>query len=224
MKKVFIVFCLLFLIPVAFVYSQTKVKIDCKQNLENIYQIQVYKYKYEIVQFIHKYRSGGMFVKNDHFLNNSFELIRGCPYFEEKSKVWKGGSPVRLPISEEQEKQMEKVEWISKEEMNIFLEQLNYTPEEALIDYSDFIQNIKLEKEIYLKCIDEAIAKHSTSKKYTKKQISYYFTPPHVSVLSPLMTKLDFLKVFKEFILINDEEILPDYWRVNDFLKCNCKI
>ena len=225
MKKVFIVFCL-FLIPIAFVYSQSKVRIDCKQNLKNIFKIQEYKYKYEIVQFIYKYRNGGMFVKNDYFLNYSFELIRGYPYFEEKPKVWKGG-PVRFPISEEQEKQMEKVEWMSKEELDRYLEQLNYTPEEALIDYSDFIQNIKLEKEMYLKCIDEVIVKRNTSKKYTQKQISYYFTPPHESLLPPLMTKLDFLKVFKEFILINDEEILPDYWKVNDFLKihkCNLRL
>jgi len=216
MKKVIILICL-FLIPIAFVYSQSKAKINCKQNLENIFKIQGYKYKYEIVQFIYKHRNGGMFVKNDDFLNYSFELIRGNPYFKEKPEVWKGG-PVRLPISVDPEK-MEKVEWISKEEMNRYLEQLNYTPEEALIDYSDFIQNIKLEKERYLKCIDEVIAKRSASKKYTKKQISYYFKPPHESLLPPSMTKLDFLKVFKEFIIKNDEGVLPDYVRVMDFLE-----
>lgn len=216
MKKVFIILCLSF-IPIVFLYSQTKVKIDCKQNLENIYKIQGYKYKYEIVQFIYKHRSGGMFLKNDSFLNYSFELIRGFPYFEEKAKVWEGGI-VRLPISDEQEK-MEKVEWMSKEEMNIYLEHLNYTPDEALKDYSDFIQNIKLEKEMYLKCIDEVITKRSASKKYTKKQISYYFKPPHESIFPPPMSELDFLKVFKEFIINNDEGVLPDYVRVMDFLK-----
>jgi len=216
MKKVFVVFCL-FLIPIAFVYSQKKVKINCKQYLEIIFQIQEYKYKYEIVQYIYKYRNGGMFLKNDSFLNDSFELIRGCPYFEEKAKVWEGGI-VRLPISDEQEK-VEKVEWMSKEEMNRYLEHLNYTPEEALIHYINFIQNIKLEKEMYLKCIDEVIAKRSTSKKYAKTQISYYFKPPHESLLHPPMSELDFLKVFKEFIINNDEEVLPDYVRVMDFLK-----
>jgi len=185
--------------------------------LENIFQIQEYKYKYEIVQFIYKYRNGGMFLKNDFFLNYSFELIRGCPYFEEKAEVWEGGI-VRLPISVEQEK-IVKVEWMSKEEMNRYLEHLNFTPEEALLNYINFIQKIKLEKGMYLKCIDEVIAKRSASKKYAKPKISYYFKPPHQSLLPPPMSELDFLKVFKEFIINNDEEVLPDYVRVMNFLK-----
>ncbi|HMR18160.1 MAG TPA: hypothetical protein PKA53_02575 [Sphingobacterium sp.] len=191
--------------------------IDCKQNLENIFKIQEYKHKYEIVQFIYKYRDGGMFRKNDSFLNYSFDLIRGRPYFEERAKAL-GGGIVGLPIAEEHEK-MEKVEWMSEDEINEYLEQLHYAPEEALTDYINFVQTIKLEKEMYLKCIDKELAKRSVSKKHAKKQVFYYFNLPHASLLSPIMSELDFLKVFKEFIIINDEEILPDYERVMNLLK-----
>jgi len=216
MKKVFVVFCL-FLISISFVYSQKKIKKSCKQNLENIFDIQKYRYKYEIVQFIYKYRNGGMFFKNDHFLDYASELIKGCSYFEEKEEVWKGGL-VTGPISDEQAT-VKKVEFMSKDEMNRYLEHLNYTPEEASRVYRNHIRNIKLEKEMYLKCIDKVIAKGSASKKNAEPFTLYDFTPPNLSLLPPSMSKLVFLQVVKEFIFNNDEEVLPDYERLFDFLK-----
>jgi hypothetical protein len=46
------------------------------------------------------------------------------------------------------------VKRISDEEMNRYIEQLDYTPEQALSEYKRLIRNIKSEKETYLKCID----------------------------------------------------------------------
>lgn len=216
MKKVIVVVCLILMYS-SVVLAQKKVKINCKQNLENIFKIQEYKYKYDIVQFIYKYRNGGMFFKNDFFLNYYFKFIKGYSYFEEKEKVWERGI-VRLPISDEQ-KTIEKVEWMSEEEIKRYLDHLNCTPEDMLISYISAIQDIKLEKKMYLKCIDEAITKRSKSKKYAKNPISYFFKPPHESLSPPQVSELDFLKIFKEFIFNRDEDVLPDGLIAYEFLK-----
>jgi len=60
---------------------------------------------------------------------------------------------------------------------------------------------------------------------YAKDPIFLGFTPPWSSILAPSISQLSFLKVFKEFVLNDDdEEIIPDYFRIVAFLKCNCKI
>ncbi|MDR1169479.1 MAG: hypothetical protein LBK97_01430 [Prevotellaceae bacterium] len=110
--------------------------------------------------------------------------------------------------------------------MDSYIEQINCTPEEALKEYLCFIQDIKLEKEIYLKCIDTELAKGDLSE-YARKFISLYkFLEPGMSVIGPpwKFTKLDLLKVFKEFILNDNEEVLPDSLRISAYLKCGCKI
>jgi hypothetical protein len=108
----------------------------------------------------------------------------------------------------------------SDEDMNNYIEHLNCTPEQAFKEYKDFILNIKSEKEIYLKCIDTELAKGDSSK-YTKNSLFYNFHYPWSSILAPVGTKLDFLKVFKEFVLNDNEEVLPDKYRVLVFLR-NC--
>ena len=105
--------------------------------------------------------------------------------------------------------------------MNGYLEQLNYTPEEAYKDYKDFIQIIKLDREVYLKCIDAELAKGDASE-YVKDRL-YEFLVPGSSLMTDIM-KLDFLKVIKEFILMDDNEVLPNVWREKAYLKCGCKI
>ncbi len=124
MKKVIILFCLSIL-PFAFVYPQTGVKSDCESNFKNIFEVLKLKEKYEIVQYIYKNKDGHRFSKNDVFLNNYFQIIKGFRYFEEQQDSISGLKPGKLV----------KVEWMSKEEMNRYLEQLNYTPEEAYKDY-----------------------------------------------------------------------------------------
>jgi hypothetical protein len=112
-----------------------------------------------------------------------------------------------------------KVEWISEEEMNRYIEQLNCTPEQAMHEYTYHIRDIKSKKEIYLKCIDAELAKGDLSK-YAKARMLYKFLEPGMSLIDPpqKFTKLDFLKVFKEFIFNNNEDVLPEGMRVVRYL------
>ena len=213
MKKVIIVFCL-FLLPFAFVFPQTEEVSDCVRNIENIFKAHDLKIKYETVRYIYKYENGG-FTRNDSFLNNYFKLIRGFPYWEEqKDSILsvKPGESVRV------------VKWImSKEEMSRYLEQLNYTPEEAYKEYSDFIRDMKLENEIYLKCIEVELAKEDASE-YAEKQFKYSFIESQSSLMPPMISKLDLLRIYKEFVINYDQDILPNGLTVNVFQRCGCMI
>ena len=211
MKKIIIVFCLS-LFPFAFVYSQSEADTTCMRYLENIFKISVFRDKYETIEHIYKYREGGFF-KNSSFLNDYFQLIRGFQYWEEQKDSLSGPKPGELVYAE----------FMSKEEMDRYLEQLNYTPGIAYKEYQDFIRSIKLEKEIYLKCIDTELAKENKSK-YTKDMICYGFMRPWSPFLPPQISMLDFLKVFKEFNLNGDYEVLPDFVRVMAYLECGCKV
>lgn len=197
-------FCLFFFLSI-FVYSQTELESDCKTNLENIFKAHSLKIKYETVLYIHNAKS---FPKNDSFLNRSFELIKGYPYFKEEKEA----------KSEIKQGELEKVEWMSKEEMDRYIEQLDCTPEQALKEYIVFLQNIRLKKELYLKCIDVELTK-GTESEFIKHKIFYSFRTPSSSLLPPMITKLDFLKLFKKFIFIDDEPILPSYLKIKDYLK-----
>jgi hypothetical protein len=114
---------------------------------------------------------------------------------------------------------------MSEEEINEYIEQLNCTPKEAFKDYLDFIRDIKLEKEIYLKCIDTELVKGDLSK-YEKIGMQYNFNDPINSIIGPpwKFTKLDFLKIFKEFVINDNEEVLPEGIIVHAYLKCGCKL
>ena len=59
--------------------------------------------------------------------------------------------------------------------------------------------------------------------KYAKEIIFYESKSPSSSQLLPLITKLDYLNVFKEFILNRNEVALPAYFRVNAYIECGCK-
>ena len=172
---------------IASVYPQTELDLDWGGKIENIFKAHNLKIKYETVQYI--YNAKG-FPKNDSFLNSSFELIRGFPYFEEAQDT----------ISEVKHGKLMNVEWMSKEEINRYIERLNCTPEEAYKEYKVFLRNIQLEKDMYLRCIDIELAKGGESE-YAKDEIFYSFGHPWSSLLPPIITKLDFLKVFKEFVL-----------------------
>jgi hypothetical protein len=76
---------------------------------------------------------------------------------------------------------------------------------------------------MYSKCIDLELLKGDVSE-YAKDKISYSFHEPWSSLSSPMITKLDFLKVFKEFILNDDKNYMPDSVRAYAFLRCGCKI
>ena len=110
------------------------------------------------------------------------------------------------------------VKRLSKEELNSYLEQMG-TPEEAFKEYSGLIQTIKSEKEMYLKCIDVELAKSDL----TGYANPYGFMNPLSSFLPrpSNLTKMEFLKIFKEFIFNNNEEFLPDGLRADTYLKSN---
>jgi hypothetical protein len=209
MKTVIFVFCLS-LLPIAFAYSQSEADAHCNLNLENIFKVHTLKIKYETVQYIYKERKS-RFPKNSDFLNGYFELIRGFPLSSKKQcDSVSGVNPGELA----------KVEWMSEREMDSYIEQLNCTPEKALNEYRDFIRNIKSEKEIYFKCIDAELAKGGLSEYAGAEMPLYGFMPPGWSLTPPptRLSKLDFLKVFKEFIFNNDEDVLPEGARVVSYL------
>lgn len=212
MKKIFILFSL-FLLPFAFVYPQTEAKSDCEKNLEDIFKVLELKIKFEIVEDLYKeswQRESFLFSTFNHYLlNRYFMLIRGSSYFEN-------------PIDSMPHIKPEETEYMSKEEIDNYLERLNYTPGEAYKDYTDFIRNIKREKEFYLKSIDVELTKYFDSE-YAKHILRYVRTSPSPSLSPPWITKLDYLNVFKEFIFNNDEVSLPNFFRVKVYLDCGCK-
>jgi hypothetical protein len=221
-KKAILIFWLSFL-PITFTYSQSEVELDCNLNLESIFKTHNLKIRYEAVQYIYKeYEKNRRFPKNSLFLNKPFELIRGYPLYIEKQKdsvSIKLGDSIKL-------EELVKVEWMSEEETDRYVEQLHCTPEEAFKEYHDLIPKIKSKKEIYLKCINEELAKGDSSKYVNDFIFSYDFIPSSQSVLPRLreISKTNFLKVFKEFILNDNEEVLPEGLRIYAYLKCNCKI
>ena len=214
MKK--LSFFSLYLLHFASAYSQSGVVSDCKSNIENIFKVHDLKIKYEaVLSLFEEIEKKRRFPKDSYFLNSYFELITGFPLASEKQSD---------SISSINHSELLKVEWLSEEEMYRYIKQINCTPEEAFIEYRVFIQNVKHEKEIYLKCIDVEIAKGDVSEYAKDNKLSYDFKPPYHSLIPPDITRLDFLKIFKEFIINDNEEVLPDGVRVHAFLKCGCKI
>jgi len=211
----------------AFVYSQTE---EPDLNLETIFKTHDLKIRYEAVAHLFEKRETRqtiIFEKNPsslNMLNRLSELIIGVSIYPEKYDSLSLGKcdkqeEVHSNFSAMSDMKILKnvaVEWMSDEEIDSFIEQIGTTPKEAFKEYQDFIRNIKDEKEIYLNCIDVELAKGDESK-YADEDLYYNFKDPMSSLLSPGISKLDFLKVFKEFILNNNEDILPDVLRIKSF-------
>jgi hypothetical protein len=202
MKKVIIAFCL-FLLPFAFVSAQTEVdtiqtEVDtaCMRNLENIFKIFVLRDNYETLRYV---------------MNKNPSLSRKIRF--EKSDS----------IPAEKFGESKEIRRWSEEESKRQIEQFNYRPFDARKEYSDFIRNMILEKEFYMECVDAELAKGDESE-YAEARLHYDFMEPMMSVMTPWITKSDFLKVFKEFILNDGELFLPDYFRVKAYLECGCKL
>jgi hypothetical protein len=170
--------------------------------MENIFKVHILKMKYETVQYIYE-KHGFLYVMGKTQWNEYFRLIRGFPIFEEQHDS--------ISVVNSENGKLASVKRLSEEEMNGYIEQLNCTPEKALQEYKDFIRTIKSEKEIYLKCIDAELAKGDLSEYANEMMPLYNFLSPGSSLLPlPLsITKLNFLNVFKEFILNGNEEVLP---------------
>lgn len=242
MEKAFLIFSLCFL-SIPLVYPQSRIDSTCDSNIETILKAHDLKIKYEAVQslyhvlgiedstvtnkrsFLHVTKSG---------LNTYFEAIRGIPLagnenlvtnqrtnsmtLEKRSRYfeqWEGSQSELKPVP---------VEPMSDEEMTRYVEQINCTPQEALEEYLNLIREIKSKREMYLKCIDLALA-DDLSDLATAGMLYTFIEPGNsISGLPWKFTKLDFLKVFKEFVLNDDVEILPDGMRAYAYLNCGCKI
>jgi hypothetical protein len=210
MKAVIIMFYLC-LFPFALVYSQSGIDSACKSNnanIDDIFKVYDYKIKYEMIQHIYYWKKMYNRVPpkenwSRHFFNNK---TRGFPVAIEEQKDSISGITVK--------KQM------TSEEFNKHIE--HCTPEQTLKEYKDLIRNIKSQKEIYLKCIDAEFAK-ADSAEYAKRYLLglYHFMPSMESYIKPPggIWRLDFLKIFRKFVLIDNEEVLPDGDRVDAYLK-----
>jgi hypothetical protein len=218
--------------------SQSGVELDCNLNLESIFKVHNLKMRYEAVDYVYNAREKNnkfIFFKDSSSLNGLFELISGFPMEskEEQDSILRVKSEktvgfdeaVRLQKDGIKPGELVEVEWMSEEEMDSYIEQLNCTPEKAHKEYRELIRDIKSEKEIYLQCIDTELAKGDLSE-YAKEGVLYKFLEPGMSIIGPpwKFTKLDFLKVFKEFVINDNERVLPDGMRVHAYLKCGCKI
>ena len=207
MKKITFVFYLS-LVP-AFVSAQSKADSVCSANIEKIFNVMDLKFKYETAVYFEE------FIEN----KNSEIIVRltedqYARYFEEITGVqldtgkYKGGRSVEIKAED-------------------FAKKLNYSSSQALRAYTDFIKNIKSDKEICLKCIDVELAKGDSSEYANKIIAPYNYRPPKWASLlgTPShLTKSDYLKMFKEFIFNDNEEILPHGLKVVAYLQCGCKI
>ena len=217
---------------------------DCSSNIENIFKILTLKVKWENVQFFHE-EIGRSYVyrfdKKDW--SPYFYLFRDLPpdlsehkdslFHAYSESIEKGNrlSEAMFQYAKEHNcapheayeaikdsygVKTETVKCMSKEEVKSYINHL-FTPEEVYKEYIDLIQHIKSEKDIYMMCIDAELAKDDLSG-YAG---SYSFNNPMSSLLPPLaiLRKSDYLKIFKEFIFNNNEDVLPDEMRAYSYLK-----
>lgn len=118
------------------------------------------------------------------------------------------------------------VKSLSTEELNGIIQELDCTPEKALEEYKSFIRDIKSQKEFYSACVDTEIAKGDSSEYAKKRSYLYSFQNPMSSYIGSIqrITQLEFLKVFREFIFNDDEEVLPDILRAYMYREHGSKI
>ncbi len=115
------------------------------------------------------------------------------------------------------------VKKVSDKEKEWYIGQLTKSIDEYFTDYQNSIIALKSKKELCLQCIEEELAKGELSE-YKQKKLLYSYNPPMRSVLSPVITKFDFLRIFKEFIFNDEMNLLPDGNKAYVYLHCNCKL
>jgi hypothetical protein len=200
-------------------YPQIGTDLNCAPNLESIFKVHDLKIRYEIVKCIYE-RCGTVHTISQEQWNRYFKIIKGYPLYVEEQKGDAKSEDFVIPKYEDlKPEDFVSTKCFSDEEIDSYIEQLGCTPEQALNEYKDFIQTIKSQKEIYLKCISEELAKNDSSE-YVKAFFLYGFIPPGGSLTpSPgILSRLDFLQVFKEFIFNKNEDVLPDGIRVAYYL------
>ncbi|MDR2563487.1 MAG: hypothetical protein LBC98_06035 [Prevotellaceae bacterium] len=187
--------------------------------MQNIFKALNLKIKYEAVEYFYKFC-----IEHNKFKNVTPEK----DYNGDCSHSFK----TLTGFSLDAEIQQDTIGTDINVDMKDFVKQLYYPTKEAWQEYRkflwqkymDFIRNIKPEKETYLKCIDAELAKGELSG-YAHKSVQYDFYSPLSSViLFAGLAKLDYLEIFKEFILNDNNEVLPGGIPVVVYLKCGCKI
>ena len=220
---------------------------DCNSNLENILMVCALKVKWENVQYFHEEgKLERTFIHSEKTdWCRYFYLFKELPpdlkehkdsllrAYDESIAISQRNTQAILQYAKEHNCAMYEahdalqdslgmktvpVKWMSKEELNSKYIKYLFTPEEVYVEYTNLIQHIKSEKETYLRCIDAELAKGDLS-----GSCSYSFKDPMSSLLPPLasLTKINFLRIFKEFIFNNNEEVLPDELRAYTYLKSN---
>ncbi len=235
-KGIMVFYLCLFFFSLTYSQSQSETDSDCKSNIENIFKVHALKIKYEAVVSLYQeldirdsiIRNKQSTLYSSKFSwNEYFRVITGSPLCVEKSNRDSLSNPGEIKAVSKMSKEEKSLYFISSsEEVDQYLKQLNYTPDEAFREYKDFVWNILTEKEIYLKCIDSELAKGDSSE-YAKGIVHpYNFRPSWQSFHIPpgYISKLDYLKIFKEFVLNDNQPVLPEGLRVIAYLKCNCKI
>ena len=205
MKKITFVFYLS-LVPV-FVSAQSEADSICSANIEKIFNVLDLKIKYETAVYFEEFIEN----KNNEIIVKLTE-DQYARYFEEITGVqldtgkYKGGISVEIKAED-------------------FAKKLNYSSSQALRAYTDFIKNIQSDKELFLKCIEAELAKGKLSK-YEGYYVDYNYYPRKFSSLKsdPNLTQLNYLRLFKDFILNDNEEVLPHRLQVIAYLQCGCKI
>ena len=198
MKEIIIMICIYFFSFFSSC-SQSGIDNECNSHLDSIFKVLELKIKYEKVQYIYneyEKENSFLFYSNYVFLNEYFKFITGSLYNFEEQKDY---------ISNDDHNKM------IKEKKDKYIEHLNCTPDQALKAYKDLIKKIKIEKKIYLRCINIELKKNDLSKYAKGTLLQYEFYHSLHSVISPfyMSSKIEYLKVFKKRIIINDEEILP---------------
>ena len=229
-----------------FIISMLTLSVNgqCDSNIENVFKVRALKVKWEAVRYFHEENSFIQMMSKNMW-SYCFKVYIGVPldFGEhndsiyrliseeiEKGKIFTEAMfryakerncalyEAHEAIAELYDINPVPAKRLSKEEFNSFLKQMG-TPEEAFKEYRDLIQNIKSEKEMYLKCIDIELTKGDL----TGYANPYSFKNPSSSLLpSPVnLSKQDFLQIFKEFIFNNDEEMLPDGVKADAYLRSN---
>jgi hypothetical protein len=203
MKKIIIVFYLC-LLSAVLVYAQTEADTACRANLEKIFKALELKIKFEAVEYVYELSKKNIIteVPLQEDFGYHFEQITGVPL---DSGDYKGLASIKIDMAD-------------------LAKQFKYYPK-VNREYRDFIQHLKSEKELCLKCIDAELAKGNSSE-YANKIVSYTYdnlTLLRMDDKPVYLSKLDYLRVFKEFILIDNKEYLPSGVRAVAYLQCGLK-
>jgi hypothetical protein len=234
MKKIITILCLNCFLCLS-AYSQAETNSCCESVLKEVLHVHTLKVKYEAAQELYP----AIKDKNSYFYmilsaKHRAELLKlivdnsdPFPEFEEIETSQVETGSVTVFDKEKKTKQLESglmpVKKVSDKEKEWYIGQLTKSIDEYFTDYQNSIIALKSKKELCLQCIEEELAKGELSE-YKQKKLLYNYNPPMRSVLSPVITKFDFLRIFKEFIFNDEMNLLPDGNKAYVYLHCNCKL